>query len=168
VTEGGAPEIVVRPAGAADRDWIERFLTDNASLRVARRGELLRPLDHPMLIAGRDGRPVGLLTYIVDDSACEILTLHTAQRWSGVGTALLDAVVNLATSLGCRTLWLITTNDNLDAMRFCQRRGFRIRDLRPGAVDDARRTIKPEIPATGEYGIPIRDEIHLERPIDPR
>jgi hypothetical protein len=60
----------------------------------------------------------------------------------------------------------VTTNDNVDALRFYQRRGFRLRAVRPGAVDDARRTLKPEIPAVGEQGIPIRDEIELERAIE--
>jgi hypothetical protein len=44
-----------------------------------------------------------------------------------------------------------------------QRRGSRLSDLYPGAVDESRRRLKPEIPEIGEYGIPIRDEIVLER-----
>ena len=57
---------------------------------------------------------------------------------------------------------LTTTNDNVDALRFYQRHGFRLVELRPGAVDAARR-LKPEIPATGAHGIPLRDELELER-----
>jgi hypothetical protein len=53
----------------------------------------------------------------------------------------------------------------VDALRFYQRRGFRLRELRPGAVDESRRRLKPEIPETGEYGIPIRDEIVLEKEV---
>jgi hypothetical protein len=30
------------------------------------------------------------------------------------------------------------------------------------ATTEARRTLKPEIPLTGEYGIPLRDELELE------
>jgi ribosomal protein S18 acetylase RimI-like enzyme len=55
-----------------------------------------------------------------------------------------------------------TTNDNLNALRFYQRRGFRIMGVHPGAVNEARR-LKPSIPAIGAYGIPICDEIDLER-----
>lgn len=62
-------------------------------------------------------------------------------------------------------LWLVTTNDNVDALRFCQRRGFRLRALRAGAVDESRRTVKPEIPEIGDHQIPIRDEIELAREI---
>ena len=63
----------------------------------------------------------------------------------------------------CRRLWLITTNDNLDALRFYQRRGLRLAALRPGAVDESRAALKPSIAEVGEYGIPIRDEIVLEK-----
>jgi hypothetical protein len=55
-----------------------------------------------------------------------------------------------------------TTNDNVDALRFYQRRGFRLAALRTRAVDELRRRLKPTIPAVGEHGIPIRDEIELE------
>ena len=61
-------------------------------------------------------------------------------------------------------LRVTTTNDNLNALRFYQRRGFRITAVRPGAVDEARRT-KPSISTSGEDGIPIHDEIELERQV---
>ena len=64
---------------------------------------------------------------------------------------------------GCASVWLTTTNYNLDALRFYQRRGFRLVRVRPGAVDEARQTMKPEIPEVGSFGIPMRDELDLER-----
>jgi ribosomal protein S18 acetylase RimI-like enzyme len=57
---------------------------------------------------------------------------------------------------------VLTTNDNVDALRFYQRRGFRLVELRPGAVDAAREVLKPEIPRAGAYGVPLRDELVLE------
>ena len=71
-----------------------------------------------------------------------------------MGTALIETVL---AETGCRRLWLITTNDNTDALRFYQRRGFRLAELHPGAVDRSRATLKPEIPVIGDHGIPIRD-----------
>jgi hypothetical protein len=59
----------------------------------------------------------------------------------------------------------VTTNDNLGALAFYQRLGFRLSALRPGAVDEARATLKPEIPATGEEGLPLRDELELSFPL---
>jgi GNAT superfamily N-acetyltransferase len=162
VTTAGPPGRVVRPATPDDLPWVRAFLDTTGSVRVARRGEFVAALDHPMLIALDDDAPSGLLTYIVDGVSCEVLTIHAVQPGNGVGTALLAAVCDTARAAACTTLWLVTTNDNLDALRFYQRRGFRIRAIRPGAVDDSRAHLKPEIPSIGAYGIPLRDEIELE------
>jgi hypothetical protein len=74
----------------------------------------------------------------------------------------MEAVAANARQLRCHEIRLTTTNDNLDAIRFYQRRGLRLVALRPGAVDRARLE-KPEIPRVGDYGIPLRDEIDLAR-----
>jgi hypothetical protein len=55
----------------------------------------------------------------------------------------------------------VTTNDNVNALRFYQRRGFRLSELRAGAVDEARRQRKPSIAPVADNGIPIRDELEL-------
>jgi GNAT superfamily N-acetyltransferase len=156
----------VRRREAADRDAVEPFLSERHSARVARLGELIETLDHPGLVAERDdGSLAGVLTYVIEGDACEILTLHAADQWTGAGTALIRAVEQVAAERGCRRLWLLTTNDNVDALRFYQRRGFRLAQLKPGGVDDSRARLKPEIPETGEYGIPLRDEIVLEKEV---
>ena len=132
---------------------------------MARRNQLVDPLDHPVLLAEDDqnGQLLGVLTYVVDRGQCEVLTLHAGPQWRGVGTALLQLVEQVATEQGCRRLWLITTNDNVDALRFYQRRGFRLAALHRGAVDDCRARLKPEIPTVGDYGIPLRDELELDK-----
>jgi ribosomal protein S18 acetylase RimI-like enzyme len=146
-----------------DRPEVERFLSERHSARVARLGHLEDSLTHPALVAERDGELAGVLTYILDGDSCEVLTLHAAERHRGVGTALLDAVEEIAGGAGCARLWLITTNDNVDALRFYQRRGFRLAALYAGAVDDSRARLKAEIPRTGEHGIDLRDELELEK-----
>ena len=151
----------VREATDADRPALHSFLAERHSAVVARLGRVVDALDHPALIAeDQAGELAGVLTYITTGDECEILTLHTATRWTGAGTALIEAVEQKA-----RRLWVLTTNDNVDALRFYQRRGFRLKQLHPGAVDESRRRLKPEIPKTGEYGIPIRDEIVLEKEV---
>ena len=157
----------VRPRVESDRPVVEPFLARWHSARVARLGELVRPIEQPALLAEEDdGRLLGVLTYVVDGARCEVLTLHADERRRGVGSALIAAVTEIALESGCTTLWLITTNDNVDALRFYQRRGFRLVQLNPGGVDEARATLKPEIPEYGAYGIPIRDELLLERRLD--
>ena len=79
---------------------------------------------------------------------------------------LLQAVESAARAAGCTSLWAITTNDNLDALRFFQRRGFEVKNFRIGGMAKIR-LLKPSIPQTGCYGIAVRDEIELEKPIEP-
>ena len=147
---------------ADDRQALEAFLDRHHSLRVARRGELVDALAHPAFLAWSDGELVGVATYVVGDGECELLTLHADTRFGGIGSALVTAVQEAARTAGCVRLWVVTTNDNVDALRFYQRRGFRLARLRPGAVTESRRTLKPEIPTLGDYGIELRDELELE------
>lgn len=146
-----------------DRSAVDAFLEERGTLQVARLGELVDARRHPALVAEEDGRLVGVLTYIVDGDRCEILTLHAAERRRGIGRALMQRVQRIAGAAGCRVLWVITTNDNLDAIRFYQRRMFRLAKLHAGAVDESRRTLKPEIPVKGEFDIFIHDELELEK-----
>lgn len=157
------PQFRVRQRDEGDRAEVERFLAQRHSLRVARLGRLEHPLDHPALVAERDGTLAGVLTFVLGEKDCEILTLHAAERFGGTGTVLVEAVETLAADAGCTRLWLITTNDNVDALRFYQRRGFRLAALHRGAVDDSRARLKPEIPPTGDHGIELRDELELEK-----
>jgi GNAT superfamily N-acetyltransferase len=152
----------VHPSRAADRPALEAFLKDHGSVHVARRGELVDVLDQPALLVWSGDELVGVATYVVRDGACELLTLHASRRRSGIGSALVAAVVDAARAAGCTRLWVVTTNDNVDALRFYQRRGFRLSRLRPGAVDESRRSLKPKIPTVGTHGIPLRDELELE------
>src|SRR5205823_203307 len=103
----------------------------------------------------------GLATFRFTADDCELVTLDALRPREGIGSALLDGVAALAAQRGCRRVWLITTNDNLTAIRFYQRRGMRLVAVHAGAVDEARQ-IKLSIPMTGEHGIPIRDELEFK------
>lgn len=108
-----------------------------------------------------DGERAGLATYGLEGGECEVITLNSLVPGRGVGRTLLEAVVTEARAAACWRVWLVTTNDNLPALRFYQRLGWDLAALHAGAVDEARR-LKPEIPATGLDGIPIRHELELE------
>jgi GNAT superfamily N-acetyltransferase len=159
------PEIRVRPVGNGDRPMIAWLMVEfwGSELQVVHQS-VYRPAELPGLIAERAGRVVGLLTYQVSDEMLEVVTLNAIERRTGVGTVLMEAVVADARQLRCQEIRLTTTNDNLDAIRFYQRRGLRLVALRPGAVDRARLE-KPQIPRVGDYGIPLRDEIDLARSV---
>jgi GNAT superfamily N-acetyltransferase len=156
---------VVRPyEPRIDEGWAERFLDAQlGGRRQARRGEIIDVLGAGLGLVAGDR--LGLLTYRLDGEVFELSALAASPPGGGTGTALLNALVDVARTQGMTRIWVVTTNDNLDALAFYQRRGFRLAQLRAGAVDDARRTIKPWIPALGQYGIEMHDEIELSRVI---
>ena len=159
-------QVQVRALADGDRGAAARFLEQQwgSAVQVAH-GTVFRPAELPGLIAQTPGRPMaGLLTYEIRGTVLEIVTLNAVPRQAGTGTALVEEAVAEAARRGCREVRLTTTNDNIEALRFYQRRGFRLAELRPGAVTRARRA-KPEIPLTGEHGIPLRDELDLIRSV---
>ena len=150
----------IRPIISADREWVRQKMVENWGAEIVVVHEtVFQPADLPGFVAEAEGNPVGLLTYHIEGPACEIVTLDSWREGLGVGTALIEAVK--PTAVGCRRLWLVTTNDNTHALHFYQRRGFTLAAVRLNVIQQSRK-IKPEIPLTGEDGIPIRDEIEPE------
>ena len=142
-----------------------RFIELHWGPAVVAHDTVFHPAGLPGFLAWLPDEPLaGLLTYEVRDGVLEIVTLDAVRQWAGTGTALVEAAAAEAASRGCPEVRLTTTNDNLDALRFYQRRGFRLAGLRPGAAGRARR-LKPQIPLTGLYGIPLNDELELARPV---
>ncbi len=151
----------IRPVTEQDRALVARLVSESwGSEIVISRGQVHRPAELPGFIAEEGGEVVGLLTYHIVAGACEVVTLAAVRPFHGIGTQLLAAVQEAARDAGCHRLWLITTNDNLPALRFYQRRGFVLAALHAQAIAESRR-IKPAIPLIGLDGIPIRDEIEL-------
>lgn len=158
-------DIALRPITAEDRPWAASFLIERwGSDRMVAHGDVYYPAQLDGFLATNHGQPVGYATYQIVNSICEIVFIDSGLPQQGIGTALLAAIEEVARHTGCTRLWLVTTNDNLGALRFYQRRDFRLAALRPGALEAARR-LKPEIPLVGEFGIPLRDELELEKPL---
>ncbi len=156
----------IRASTNADRDWVRDFVREHwGSEIVVSRGHKYDPSGLPGFVAEQDEQVIGLATYHIDGDTCELMTLDSLVEGRGVGIALVEAVVEAARAAGCLRLWFITTNDNVDALRFYQKRGFRLVALYPDAIAESRK-LKPEIPLVGAHGIPIRDEIALEKRLD--
>lgn len=156
------PEIQIRHTSESDRSWVEQLSRDAwGSEIVIAHGEKFLPAELNGFIAEIGGQKVGLITYQIKDGACEIITLNALRPGLGIGSALIRHIAEFTKRQGCSILYLITTNDNTRALRFFQKIGFCLRVLRPDVIAEYRK-IKPEIPLTGEDGIPIRDEIELE------
>lgn len=107
------------------------------------------------------GDIIGLITFTLEDDEIEILSLDSIHENKGTGTSLLNEVVNSAREGGCKRIKVITTNDNIRAIGFYQKRGFDLIRLHHGAVNKAR-MLKPEIPLIAENGIPIEHELEFE------
>ncbi|HSJ00300.1 MAG TPA: GNAT family N-acetyltransferase [Patescibacteria group bacterium] len=158
----------VRDFEASDHAWARRLIAEHqgGDHRVARLGELLDPTEQEGIVAELDGRPIGLLTVHEADRGLEVLTLHSEVSGVGAGTRLLETALRVAEASHAPRLWLVTTNDNLDAIRWYLRRGLTVSRVHAGAVDADRAAIKPTIPSVNpDNGIPIRDLIELE--LDP-
>ena len=155
-------ELEARPARDDERVLIEQHVAERWGLPVVSRGRVHDVAAMPALVCAEKDELLGFATYDPrEDGACELVTLLALRPRAGVGSALVKGVAAEARRLGCRRLWLVTTNDNLDALRFYQRRGLRIAAVHPGAMDEVR-PLKPGLPATGNHGIPLRDLIELE------
>jgi len=155
-------DFLIRPIVPKDKRWVEQFITEHwGANSVVVHGVIYYPHELPGFVAIQDELSIGLITYHIADRSCEIVSLDSTQPGIGVGTALVAAVKEKAQKSGCTRLWLITTNDNLDALGFYQKRGFVLVKIHRNAVERARK-LKPSIPLYGIESIPIRDEIELE------
>ena len=145
-----------------DRQRINDFIVEQwYTMQMVVRGESIDLGAAEGFYACEAGEIVGLITYRVNDDELEILSLDSLREKHGIGTSLLEQVVSAAKNKGIRRINLITTNDNMNALRFYQKRGFQMVKIYRNAVDEARK-IKPEIPLIGMNGIPLKDEIELE------
>jgi len=155
----------ILPLDSADFDQVKEIMVKEwGSDYVIVHGDIIHPAELPGYKVMDDEKLVGLVTCQVKGQQCEIVTLNSFHERLGIGDALLQVVESYALSQHCTTCMLVTTNNNLNALGFYQRRGFYISEVRPGAVDEARK-VKMSIPLIDENGIPIRDEITLIKPI---
>jgi GNAT superfamily N-acetyltransferase len=160
-----APRVTVREVREDDRPWLaEVAATMWASPRMVSRGRLTEDVSSlDGYVAELDGERAGLALVRVERDELELVALASIVERRGVGGALLEAVEAEAARRRVRRAWAVTTNDNVTALRFYQRRGWELTKLHRDAVTDARR-LKPEITAVGDDGIPIRHELEFEAP----
>jgi GNAT superfamily N-acetyltransferase len=155
-----SPAFDIRPM--TDRPHLEELLRlrwSDGTIFV--RGRLVTPQDVEAFGAYRDDRLQGVGTWRVEQGILYLLTLNNVTDCRGVGVALLETVLAMGRRKGFPFMRAMLSNDNLPALRFYQKRGFRIVAVHSGVVD-MMRALKPSIPEIGLDGIPMRDEIELE------
>ncbi len=145
-----------------DSSLIASFIAERwgSSMSVSR-GRIFNTADLPGYVYIKDNKIIGLVTYYIVKSDCEIVTLNSLLTKQGLATQLLNKVIHKAKIKQCKRVWLITTNDNTNAIRFYQKRGFDWVGFYKDSMQESRR-LKPEIPEIGENGIPIKHEIEFE------
>ena len=154
--------IMLRRLTQDDLPRFRQFLKENwGDEFVVAHGVIYHPDTLEGFIALDEEEWLGAITYSFIDEGCEIVTLDSLREGQGLGTKLINAVLEQARKQGCGRVFLITTNDNLHALGFYQKRGFQLVKISRGAVNVSRK-IKPGIPLVGMNGIPLRDEIELE------
>ncbi len=156
------PGFQIRTLTSTDHDWVCRVIANEWFTEVVVvHGEVFHPADLPGFAVFVDEEPIGVLTYNLIGNECEIVTLNSWREGLGVGTSLIEATRQTAIRTGCKRLFLVTTNNNLIALRFYQKRGFIISAVRINAIAKSR-ILKPQIPLLDADSLPIRDEIELE------
>jgi ribosomal protein S18 acetylase RimI-like enzyme len=150
---------LIRAIEERDKVWVNDLIKSHwGDDFVVIHDQVYYPDHLPGFIArNAQAEPVGLVTYQVRGKVCEIITLNSLLESQGVGSMLMAAVREEAEKANCSQMCLTTTNDNQDAIEFYKNRGFRLGEIRKGAVDRARE-LKPSIPKFSPTGVPICDE----------
>jgi len=149
-----------------DKEWVLEIVRGWGADFIVSRGRKIYPAEIESYYAEDDsGRKLGLISFEITGDQCEIVTLDAFEKFKGVGTVLLKEVVDEVRQRGCKRIWLFTTNDNLDSIRFYQRRGFILHTIHKNALENSRK-LKQAIPKIGLFGIPMRDEIEFEMLLD--
>lgn len=125
------------------------------------RGKIIDTTILPGFLIIEDEIIKGFITYRLASDECEIATLNSFEENRGIGTALIKAVLDISEKNSCRRLWLITTNDNINAIRFYQKKGFELKAAHINAIELSRK-LKPSIPLIGMDNIPIKHELEFE------
>lgn len=154
----------IKKVSENDRAWVRAFTIEqwNGDIIISH-GETFYPHTLEGFYAVDGATRIGLITFYLAGDECEIVSLNSLRQNSGVGTALIKATEAVARQHNCTRLWLVTSNDNLNALRFYQKYGFELVRIYRHAITEARKT-KP-IPLIGDFGIPIRDDVELELPL---
>jgi len=155
-------DILFREIVASDRTFLRQYIiTHWKSDRMVSRGRLYYPGDHAGFIALQAGQLRGVITYEPVKEDYEITLLHTDLPRKGIGRKFVELVLQKAKVAGVNRVWLITTNDNTQAIGFYQKIGFDLVKLHYNALENSR-LLKPEISLLGFDNIPLKHELEFE------
>jgi ribosomal protein S18 acetylase RimI-like enzyme len=156
------PPPLVREAAPADRERaLEIFRREFSGRQLVAEGQPVSVSDARLLVAETEGGVSGALAWRRHNGHLHIIALATDPMWqrAGVGGYLLAEAEALARREGLPRVVVTMTNDNIPALYFYQRRGYRLSALLSGAVSSHPRNRD----LAGFAGIPIEDELQLAK-----
>ncbi|MCC7364920.1 MAG: GNAT family N-acetyltransferase [Dehalococcoidia bacterium] len=145
------------------RDWAE--FTGGAPVLAAFGAFMPADVEALELVDEAAGRRA-LITWKQEGDTAELVSVHAAPPGGGAGAELLAVIEARLRAAGVRRLLVATTNDNIDAVRFYQRHGFRLVRIHLDWMDRVRER-KPHVPRTGNHGLPLQDLWELEKQLAP-
>jgi N-acetylglutamate synthase-like GNAT family acetyltransferase len=163
-SNNGKNMIKIRLKTRHDNQRISTYLKNNwGSEFIISKGKKYYCDDVQGLIAEGDYSISGICLFAVKNEELEIVMIESFVEKSGVGSQLMKELESIAKEQELKRIWLVTTNDNINALRFYFKNGFTFVNIARDVIAEYRK-IKPEIPLlNGENGIPIMDEIELEK-----
>jgi GNAT superfamily N-acetyltransferase len=124
-------------------------------------GRFVAPEDVEGIGAFTGERMHGMATWLTHGRIMHVVAVNAFTELRGVGVRLVDAMIDHGREQGMALLRATISNDNIVALRFYQKRGFRVTGLNRGLFDIMRH-VKPSIPEIGLDGIAMHDEFELE------
>jgi len=156
------PPVLVREASASDRvKALELFRHVFRPAQLVSYGEAISLDEAAAFVAETDEGIAGALAWRPFDGALHILALATdpMHQRAGVGGHLVAEAELLARRQNWPRVIVTITNDNLPALYFYQRRGYRVSAILRDSIAAQTRDQKP----MGFAGIPILDEMQLAK-----
>jgi ribosomal protein S18 acetylase RimI-like enzyme len=142
-----------------DNKAVSKIINGWGSDILVARGNVYKVNDLDGVLVYENDKIIGLGLYTIKND-CEIVLLETFIQNKGIGTKIIEKIKEIAKTNNCKKIWLITSNENINAIKFYQKRGFHISNIYLNAMEETRK-IKPEIPKFSN-GIEVRDEIEFE------
>jgi GNAT superfamily N-acetyltransferase len=158
------PPVLVREAGDGERQIaLDLFKRDFGRTGIVAFGQVMDLDAVPTLVAEMNGEIAGAVAYRLVEAGLHIVALATDPMWqrSGVGGYLVAEAELLARRLNIPRVIVSMTNDNLPSLYFYQRRGYFVSEWIPNGVAKHSKSAS----LVGFGGIPIRDEVRLEKMI---
>lgn len=144
--------------------WNQRW----GDFMVSPYGEYHPPDVEGLAAVDARGTVAGLVTWSVEKSTDDgkvqavLVSLDTMVPGRGIGRLLLSRAEQVLRERGVLRTQVFTTNDNLAALAFYLKRGYRLFKVHLHAMDRVR-ALKPHLELTGAGGLPLMDMWELNK-----